>query len=139
MHHSLTYACPPETAQPLVEALVRKSGPGPYNQKDVRMLCQAYYLVSPLQHCDCSIPTQPSMTVAHVFSARQVGSAPAEPTYSFPDGTGLPFGKGKCMRCRAACNHASLPLAGSRASAALVTPPLPAATIHCRQLRMASN
>lgn len=114
MHHSLVYACPLETAQPKVEALVRKSGPGPYNQLDMRMLCEAFYLVScrVAVHCSAQLsqqqPPEHSKMLTRCAAARradslQVGPAPTDPTYTFPDDAGLPFGKGKCTQHAARC------------------------------------
>lgn len=45
VHHSLTYACSKEAAEPKVEALINTTGPGPYNQKFYRQVCESIYLL----------------------------------------------------------------------------------------------
>lgn len=50
VHHSVVYACLRENAEPQVIDLVAKSGPGPYNQVDQRMLCEVFYMVSTYGH-----------------------------------------------------------------------------------------
>lgn len=67
VHHSVIYACLTDNAQPDVEKLIAESGPGPYNQKTYKQLCEAFYMI---------------------------GTSPSLPDYSFPSITGLPFGKG---------------------------------------------
>eukprot|EP00775_Hariotina_reticulata_P008978 gene8979-9151_t len=66
VHHGLVYGCLKEVDEAKVQHRLHTNGSGPYDQADLKMLCQAFYLV---------------------------GQAPNDPTYKFPPDAGLVFGK----------------------------------------------